>query len=60
VKPTLFIKGGKSNYITKEDEPLIARHFPNAEIRIIPNAGHWVHAEKTKDFYDNVQGFLNS
>jgi len=60
VKPTLFIKGGKSNYITKEDEPLIERHFPNAEIQIIPNAGHWVHAEKTKDFYDNVQGFLNS
>jgi len=60
VKPTLFIKGGKSNYITKEDEPLIARHFPNAEIQVIPNAGHWVHAEKTKDFYDNVQRFLNS
>lgn len=60
LKPTLFIKGGKSNYITKEDEPLIKQHFPNSEIHIIPNAGHWVHAEKAKDFYDNVQRFLSS
>jgi pimeloyl-ACP methyl ester carboxylesterase len=60
LKPTLFIKGGKSNYITQEDEPLIAEHFPNARIQIIPNAGHWVHAEKMKDFYDNVNRFLNS
>lgn len=57
-KPTLFIKGGKSNYISKDDEPLIAQHFPKAKIQIIPNAGHWVHAEKTKDFYANVIHFL--
>ena len=57
-KPTLFIKGGNSNYITKEDEPLIIQYFPNAEIKIVPNAGHWVHAEKTKDFYDNVKSFV--
>ena len=59
MKPTLFVKGGNSNYITKEDEPLIERHFPNSKIQIVPNAGHWVHAEKTKDFYDIVQGFLS-
>ena len=57
-KPTLFVKGEKSNYITKEDEPLILSHFPNARIQEIPNAGHWVHAEKMKDFYDNVMRFL--
>lgn len=57
-KPTLFIKGGKSTYITKDDEPLIAQHFPNAEIQIVPNAGHWVHAEKMKDFYAKVMHFL--
>ena len=57
-KPTLFVKGEKSNYITKEDEPLILSHFPNARIQEIPNAGHWVHAEKMKDFYDNVMHFL--
>lgn len=57
-KPALFIKGGKSKYITKDDEQLILLHFPLAQIQEIPNAGHWVHAEKMKDFYANVMQFL--
>lgn len=57
-KPSLFIKGGKSNYITKEDEALISQHFPKAEIAEIPGAGHWVHAEKMDEFYDEVIRFL--
>lgn len=56
--PTLFIKGSLSNYITKEDEPLIHLHFPNAEIHSIPGAGHWVHAEKMNEFYDAVMQFI--
>ena len=56
--PTLFIKGSLSNYITKEDEPLIHLHFPNAEILSIPGAGHWVHAEKMNEFYDAVMQFI--
>lgn len=56
--PTLFIKGDSSNYITKEDEPLIHLHFPNAEILSIPGAGHWVHAEKMNEFYDAVMQFI--
>lgn len=57
-KDTLFIKGGKSSYITVEDEPLIELHFPKAEIATIENAGHWVHAEKMKPFYEQVMKFL--
>lgn len=57
-KSTLFIKGGKSNYITAEDEPLIQLHFPNSEIKEIPGAGHWVHAEKMREFYEEVVQFL--
>lgn len=57
-KPTLFIKGGKSNYITEEDLPLIKNHFPQATVQTIENAGHWVHAEKMKDFYSKVSEFL--
>jgi len=59
-KPTLFVKGEKSNYITSEDEPLIALHFPNNEIVVITGAGHWVHAENMKDFYANVMRFLQA
>ncbi|MCF4100142.1 alpha/beta fold hydrolase [Gillisia sp. M10.2A] len=57
-KPVLFIKGGNSNYINKEDEPLIQLHFPNSEILTISGAGHWLHAEKMSNFYDNVIQFL--
>lgn len=56
--PTLFIAGGKSEYIKDTDEPLIKLHFPEAEITEIPDAGHWVHAEKMKDFYEEVIRFL--
>ena len=56
---TLFIKGEKSNYIKlPEDEKLLQTHFPGAEIEVISNAGHWVHAENQKDFYDAVIRFL--
>lgn len=57
-KPTLFIKGSKSNYITAEDEPLIELHFPSAQILEISNAGHWVHAENMPDFFKGVQKFI--
>lgn len=56
--PALFIKGGKSNYISAEDEPLINLHFPSAEIREISGAGHWVHAEKMTEFFKEVKSFL--
>ena len=57
-KPTLFIKGGNSNYITEEDEAKIKRQFPSSEIKEIANAGHWVHAEKMNDFYKVLLDFL--
>ncbi|MCH4821911.1 alpha/beta fold hydrolase [Gramella lutea] len=56
--PTLFIKGEKSNYIIAEDEELIKRQFPFAEIQQIPDAGHWVHAENMKAFYEAVIRFV--
>lgn len=57
-KPTLFIKGEKSNYIEEEDHHLIKKHFPSSEIVSIPGAGHWVHAEKKQAFYKVVMQFL--
>lgn len=56
--PTLFIKGSKSEYITKEDELLIQDHFNNVIIKEIQNSGHWVHAEQTKLFTNEVLNFL--
>ena len=57
-KPTLFLRGSKSNYILDEDFETIHYHFPNSEIKTISNAGHWLHAENPKDFYIETLRFL--
>lgn len=57
-KPTLFLKGARSNYIKDADVPQIKTHFPTAQIETISNAGHWLHAENPTDFYNSVMGFL--
>lgn len=57
-KPTLFLRGDKSDYILDSDFETIHHHFPNAEIKTIKNAGHWLHAENPTDFYDMVLGYL--
>lgn len=57
-KPTLFLRGEKSNYIKDEDFEMIKKHFPNAEIKTIAKAGHWLHAENPKDFYQESISYL--
>ncbi len=55
---TLFLSGEKSGYITLEDEVLIKKHFPKASIAKVANAGHWLHAENPKDFYQKTVMFI--
>src|SRR5699024_5290663 len=55
---TLFLSGEKSNYISEEDYPMIKEMFPNSEIKIVPKAGHWLHAENPKAFNELVTQFL--
>jgi len=58
-KPTLFIRGGRSNYIDDDDVPLIRQIFPRAEIATLPEAGHWVHVDAPEEFFQTVLNFLN-
>lgn len=58
--PTLFLRGGKSNYVLDEDWAEITEHFPNATIQTIDKAGHWVHAEAPKEFYETVSAFIKA
>ncbi len=57
-KPTLFLRGKKSNYILDEDILGIEYHFPLATVKTIANAGHWLHAENSKAFYNETVTFL--
>lgn len=42
----LFIKGGQSDYIERLHQTQITRLFPAADLRVVPQTGHWLHAEK--------------
>ena len=55
---TLFIRGEKSTYIKNADKKVMQHHFPNADLKTIENAGHWVHAEQPKAFFKAVNNYL--
>lgn len=42
----LFFKGGNSDYIGESQRDAILDKFPNAQLKVIANTGHWLHAEK--------------
>lgn len=56
--PTLFVRGGNSGYITDNDKVIIEHAFAKADLKTIPNAGHWLHAEQPDLFYETVTKFL--
>ena len=55
--PTHFLRGGNSDYINSTDELIINKHFSDFSIATIDGAGHWLHAEKPEQFYNEVMGF---
>jgi len=55
---TLFVRGGKSNYILESDYDLIQNKFPNSSIYSIEESGHWIHAEAPQEFYTQVLKFI--
>lgn len=58
--PTLFLGGASSAYISSDDYPEIQRLFPAADIQYIPDASHWIHADKPLDFISSIISFLQS
>ena len=59
--PVLFLRGGVSPYIHKPEHfEAIQQQFPNAEVKEILNAGHWLHAEKTDEVLLEIQNFLKA
>ncbi|MFO8066968.1 MAG: alpha/beta fold hydrolase [Bacteroidales bacterium] len=55
----LFIKGGRSDYITLNEMHIIKKYFPYAEIKTINGATHWLHADKPREFYHILKAFLS-
>ncbi len=59
LKPSLFIRGEKSDYVLDSDISLINKYFPNNTIQSVNNAGHWVHAEKPEEVVNSIRSFLS-
>lgn len=59
-KPTLFLKGANSDYITAEYQDEIRVQFPNSKAHIIANTGHWLHAEKPAEVLRSIRRFLRN
>ena len=57
--PTLFLSGTASDYVKREHRDRILAQFPNAVFAKIPEAGHWLHAERPRAFEAAVRTFLD-
>jgi len=58
-KPSLFIRGERSDYVQDADIKHINTHFTNAQFASLA-ANHWVHAEQPQAFIEVVANFLGS
>ncbi|WP_170560918.1 alpha/beta fold hydrolase [Ruegeria atlantica] len=58
--PALFLSGGDSDYVLPEYRSTIRALFPAARFAKIPGAGHWLHAEKPREFEAAVRTYLNA
>jgi len=58
--PTLFLAGGDSDYVQPDARAYTKQLFPNARFAKIPGVGHWLHAEKPREFEAAVRTYLNA
>jgi esterase len=54
--PMLFIRGGRSNYLSVKQTSTLRAQFPNAEM-ITLETGHWIHAENPEGLFDAIIEF---
>ncbi|MDD9921617.1 MAG: alpha/beta fold hydrolase [Boseongicola sp.] len=58
--PTLFLTGSDSDYVLPEHRSRIRELFPKARFAKLPGAGHWLHADKPREFEAAVRVFLDA
>ncbi len=54
----LMLSGALSDYVQAAHRPQIKALFPKARFAKIPGAGHWLHAEKPREFEQTVRAWL--
>lgn len=58
--PALFLSGAQSDYVLPEYREKIRGLFPEARFAKIPGAGHWLHADKPREFEETVRIFFDT
>lgn len=58
--PAFFLSGAESDYVLPEHRARIKDLFPQARFAKIPGVGHWLHAEKPREFEAAVRAFLDA
>ena len=58
--PTLFLTGADSTYVRREDRDHIKSLFPAARFAKLPGAGHWLHADKPREFEAALRTYLDA
>jgi esterase len=56
----LFLTGDLSNYVLTKNRSIIQSLFTKAKFAKIKQAGHWLHAEKPREFADTVRTYLDT
>lgn len=57
--PALFLSGAESDYVTTDNRAKIRSLFPSARFAKLPGAGHWLHADKPREFEATLRVFLD-
>jgi len=57
---TLMLSGAESDYVRPEHRPAIKALFPNAHFAKLPGAGHWLHADKPREFEAAIRAFFGA
>jgi esterase len=55
---SVFLSGAQSDYVTRDHRDAIKPLFTNTKFAKIPDAGHWLHAEKPREFEAAVRAIL--
>ena len=57
--PALFLSGAESDYVATDNRAKIRSLFPSARFAKLPGAGHWLHADKPREFEATLRVFLD-
>jgi pimeloyl-ACP methyl ester carboxylesterase len=59
-RPVLFLTGSESQYVRQEHREIIRALFPAARFAKLIGAGHWLHADRPREFEATVRVFLDA